>query len=279
MTESRSQTKILVVEDDTYMLKAVSNLINQKGYETLEAVNGYDALKVIKEEHPALIISDLRMPVMDGFDLLERVAEEAPQTPVIILSGVGAKPDIIQAFRAGAWDYITKPIDDIDSLVEKIEQTLIQAQMSYGYTETMEKAVKIKTEEFEKEHQKRKELEIKIAYAKQELERIIDSLGEPIALLDNKHCFLRVNKIMAKMFDCEPAEIIGSYKYLSTDGFANKEQAEIDFNSVFDGQQLTGTFVNESNNAKYEVNLTPYYDIDQETVIGCVYIARDITGR
>ena len=273
------QTKILVVEDDTYLLKSVSRYINQNGYETLEAVNGYEALELIKKEHPALILSDLRMPVMDGFDLLDEVAHEAPQTPVIIFSGVGGKPDIIQAFRAGAWDYIIKPIDDIDILIEKIEQTLIQAQMTYGYNDTMEKAVKNITKDYEIEQQRCKELETRIAYAKQELERMIDCLSEPVALLDKKHCLLRSNKAMAELYNKEPAELVGVTKYLSTAGFNNEQQAIIDFKSVESGQFLSGSFFDEAKRVEYEVNVTPYYDINHTMVVGYVYIARVISER
>ena len=279
MADTIDQTKILIVEDDTYLLKSVSRFINQNGYETLEAVNGLDAIELVRKEHPALILSDLRMPEMDGLGLLEELATEAPETPVIIFSGVGAKPEIIQAFRAGAWDYITKPIDDIDSLIEKIEQTLMQAQMTYGYSDSMEKAVKKKTAELEKECQKRKELEIKIAYAKQELERVIDTIGEPIALINKKHSLIRVNKTMADFFGTDPAHLVGTVQYLSTDGFNNEEQSAIDLKSVLNGQQVSGTFSDEIKGASYEVVIYPYYDINGKTVVGCVYKARELSKR
>ncbi len=279
METAVAQEKILVVEDDTFLLKAISKFISRRGYEALEAVNGRDAMELVRNEQPALILSDLRMPVMDGLDLLDEVAREAPEIPVIILSGVGAKPDIIQAFRAGAWDYVTKPIDDIDVLVDKIERTLVQARMTYGYSETMEKAVKRKSEAYEEERRKRRELEIRIAHAKQELERMIDALGDPFALLDHNHCLLRMNRAMAALEETGPAELVGKTRYLSTDGFDNREQAAADFLLISRGHHLTGTFFDQKRQRKYEVRMTPYYDADRRTVTGCVYIAREMTER
>lgn len=273
------KTKILIVEDDEFLRKSVARIIARKGYHTLEASNGQDALDLIKQQKPALILSDLRMPVMDGLDLLDEVAAENPETPVIIFSGVGGKPDIIQAFRSGAWDYITKPIEDFDELIEKIEQTLMRAQMAYGYAESMEKAVEKKSRDFEEEHRIRQELEVKINHAKQELERMIDAVREPIALLDKNHRLVRVNKAMADIYQCTPPEVINRIAFVSTAGLNNREQAMADMANVLQGRQVTGSFVDEGGWMKYEVNMYPYYAPDQVTVEACVFIARDVTYR
>ena len=276
---NEEKTKILIVEDDEFLLKSVARIISSKGYAALMASNGRDALEIIKNEHPALILSDLRMPVMDGLDLLEEVSIENPETPVIIFSGVGAKPDIIQAFRSGAWDYITKPIEDFDELIEKIEQTLIRAQMAYGYSESMEKAVEKKTRDYEEEHKIRQELEVRIAHAKQELERMIDAIREPIALIDSNHRLVRVNKAMADIYNCPLPDVIGRIAHLSTNGLNNREQAGNDLEAVLQGRQISGRFTDKSGQVEYEVNMYPYYAPDQVKAKACVYIARDISNR
>lgn len=276
---AEDKTKILIVEDDEFLRKSVARIIASKGYATLTASNGRDALDLIKKETPALILSDLRMPVMDGLDLLDEVSFENPETPVIIFSGVGAKPDIIQAFRSGAWDYITKPIEDFEELIEKIEQTLMRAQMAYGYSESMEKAVEKKTRDYEAEHKRCQELEVKIAHAKQELERMIDAIQEPFALIDKNNRLVRVNKAMADIYKSLPPEVIGRIAYLSTNGLNNREQAADDLSDVLRGRQVTGRFTTESGKVAYEVNMYPYYGADKVTVEACVYIARDITNR
>ncbi len=277
---AEKQTKILVVEDDKFLLNAISRFIEQHGYTTLKAENGLEAIKIIKREHPSLIISDLNMPVMDGFHLLDELIIEAPQTPVIILSGVGDKPDIIQAFRAGAWDYVTKPIEDIDAFIEKIEHTLMQAEMTYGYSDTGEgKAVEDEADGIKQGESVNEAATPPVSDDKHELQRIIDSLKQSVAWTDLNFSLVRLNKNMADKLVGEPDELVGTIRYLSTNGFNNKEQAGTDFASVLSGQKLTGTFFDEDTASSYEVDICPYYDVDNKTVIGCVYTAREVTKK
>lgn len=277
--QEQVQTKILIAEDDQFLRKSISMFIKKKGYFPLEAENGYEALKLFRKERPALILTDLRMPVMDGFDLLEEIVMESPETPVIIFSGVGDKPDIISAMRSGAWDYITKPIDDIDVLIDRIEKALVQAQMTSGYSETMENALKKSNDLLKKTLGEKKSLEKMIIRAKREWERTVDSLGEMIALIDRNHSLIRVNKAMAEALGKVPPEVVGKTYYLSTQGFNNKQQAQEDMALLSTGTPVTGEFYDESREAHYEINFTPYYDTDDRTIIGSVYIARDITNR
>ncbi len=274
-----AETKILVVEDDTLLRKSVSRFIGQKGYTVLEAENGYEALKIFKREGPSLVLTDIRMPVMDGLDLLDELSTESPQTPVIIFSGAVADADVKEALRMGAWDFIPKPIKKVEFLMEKIEKALVQAQMGYGSRAVVEKASSGKGQEFAEELKKRKILEKQIAHAKLEWERTADAISEPIALLDSRHFLTRVNKSMADIFGDIPQDVVGTKKFLSTGGFDNPEQAAVDFQSLLNGQKVTGRFTEQSTQKTYEVNLTPYYDRDNVTIVGCVYIARDITDR
>ncbi len=274
-----AETKILIAEDDEFLRKSIAKFIKQRGYTTLEAENGHHALALFRKEQPALILTDLRMPVMDGFELLDEIIMESPQTPVIIFSGAGAKEEIITALRSGAWDYITKPIEDIDFLMNRIERALMQAQMTYGYNETMENALRKTNEALKKELDAKLRLEKMIIHAKREWERTVDSLAEMIALLDRRHCVVRTNKAMAGMLDKVPAEMIGGTYYLSTQGFDNRGVAEEDMLAVLAGVPQKGSFFDDRLQARYEINLTPYFDIDEKTIIGSVYIAREITGR
>lgn len=274
-----AETKILIAEDDEFLRRSIAKFIKQKGYTTLEAENGHQALSLFRKEKPALILTDLRMPVMDGFDLLDEIIMESPQTPVIIFSGVGAKEEIITALRSGAWDYITKPIEDIDFLMNRIERALMQAQMTYGYNETMENALRKTNDALKKELEAKLRLEKMLIHAKREWERTVDSLSEMIALLDRRNCIIRVNKAMARMLGKVPAEVVGRTFYLSTQGFDNKDMAEQDMLAVLASTPQQGSFFDDRLQTQYEVNLMPYYDIDEKTIVGSVYIARDITGR
>ena len=221
-----SQTKILVVVDDALLRKSVSRFIGQKGYEVFESENGYEALKIFKKEKPALVLTDIRMPVMDGLDLLDELTEESPQTPVIIFSDTSSDSEIQEALAMGAWDYIAKPIKKVEFLLEKIEKVLVQAQKEYGKTQNLdEETILVRNSRYEQELKKRKKLEKQIAHAKLEWERTLDALTEPIALMDTNHFLTRVNQSMAQIFSTLPREIVGTKKFLSTQGFDNPEQA------------------------------------------------------
>ena len=274
----KGETRILIAEDDDFLRKSVAKFIKKEGYTTLEAANGHEALQIFRKFRPDLILTDLRMPVMDGFDLLDEIIVESPETPVIIFSGVGDKPDIITAMRSGAWDYITKPIEDINFLLERIEKALIQAQMTYGYNHTMENALKRTNENLKRQLEDKQQLEKMIIHAKQEWERTVDALGEMIALLDQQSRLIRVNKAMARLLGKTPQEIAGRIHYLSSVGFDNREQAERDWQAVSEGTLQTGQFAGLDGKI-YEVNITPYYHTDNTTVAGAVYIARDISAR
>ena len=275
-----SGTIILVVEDDALLRKSVARFIGQRGYKVLEAENGYEALKIFKKEKPALVLTDLRMPIMDGLDLLDELSVESPQTPVIIFSGTTEESEINEALRLGAWDYIKKPIKKVDFLMEKIEKALVRSQTEYSSSKDLtRKADSDKNVVYQDELKKLKVLEKQIARAKLEWERTADAISESIALVDKSHFLTRVNKSLAGMFGKIPQDIVGTVKYLSTDGFNNPQQAAIDFDLLLTGQKLTGRFFDEGLQASFEVNLTPYYDRDDRTVIGCVYVARNITQR
>ncbi len=274
-----SETKILIVEDDTFLRRSLSRFISQKGYSTLEAENGLEALKIFKNETPALVLTDIRMPVMDGLNLLDELTAESPHTPVIILSGMTDNNDILAALRQGAWDYITKPVNDVAFLMDRIEKALVKAQTASVHLGLAEESFSDENSKYKDELTKRKKLERQIANAQQEWQRTTDAISDPIALLDKNHNLLRTNTSMAKLFDKSPHEIVDQTRYLSTGGFDNQEKAVIDFKTLLIGQKLTGRFYDEGSQAHYEVTMTPYYGSDDITIIGCIYLARVVQNR
>ncbi|GAB4346406.1 MAG: hypothetical protein Kow0089_23760 [Desulfobulbaceae bacterium] len=277
--KSRSETAILVVEDDALLRKSVARFIGQRGYRVFEAENGYEALKIFRRENPSLVLTDIRMPVMNGLDLLDELTGESPRTPVIIFSGATSESDVREALGMGAVDYIAKPIKNVDFLMDKIEKALVHSQVERDPGEDVEKEdAPARKSSLDEEFRKRKRLEKQIARAKLEWERTADAIAEPIALQDKMHYFTRVNKSMAGLFGKTPQAIVGTRKYLSTAGFDNREQAEKDFEALLAGRKVSGRFVDTASGAPYEVNITPYYDRDDTTVIGCVYIARKQQG-
>ncbi len=102
---------ILVVDDDSSVRRVIQMQLSEAGYGVELAATGGDALRILGETHPKLVITDLRMPDLDGIELLRRIAEDEIQTTVIIITAFGSIETAVQAMRLGAYDYITKPID------------------------------------------------------------------------------------------------------------------------------------------------------------------------
>jgi CheY-like chemotaxis protein len=115
--------KILVVEDDILTKKAIGYLLRGEGYEVYEAEGGLHALSLLAENQFDLVVSDIVMPRIDGFDLLEHASSTSPPTPVLLMTAYS--PMQSQVKTRGAAEFILKPFL-LDDLLSKIEQVLNQ---------------------------------------------------------------------------------------------------------------------------------------------------------
>ena len=102
------QARILVVEDDFPIRRSIVSQLRGEGYETVEASNGREALDLAMRYHPDLVVTDLAMPVMDGFTFLVTLRKSV-STPVIVLSIRGGEHDRVRALDLGADDFVAKP--------------------------------------------------------------------------------------------------------------------------------------------------------------------------
>ena len=111
-----SKISILIIDDERAILRSFAFYFEDLGYRVLEAGNGREGLDIFERERPQIVFTDLRMPVMDGFEFLRLARELRPETPIIVVSGTGIISDAIRAVKLGAWDYITKPLLDMGEL-------------------------------------------------------------------------------------------------------------------------------------------------------------------
>jgi len=102
---------ILIVDDDASVRRVLQMQLAEAGYTVESASNGTDARRILLESNPKLVITDLRMPDLDGIELLRQITEAETQTTVIVITAFGSIETAVQAMRLGAYDYITKPID------------------------------------------------------------------------------------------------------------------------------------------------------------------------
>lgn len=115
--------RVLLVDDDAGLLRLLSLRLNAAGYEVRAVQGGEQALASLPEFKPQLIITDLRMPGMDGMTLFERVHAQHPDLPVLVLTAHGSIPDAFNTAARGVFCYLTKPYDS-KVLLESIRRAL-----------------------------------------------------------------------------------------------------------------------------------------------------------
>jgi sigma-B regulation protein RsbU (phosphoserine phosphatase) len=121
--------KLLVVDDEPSVRQSLATYLEDSGFEVLEAQDGREGLEQIRSHNPELVLCDLRMPGMDGLELLGKIASEQPDLPVIVVSGAGSMSDVVDALRLGASDYLVKPIVDLQVLEYSVKRSLERARL------------------------------------------------------------------------------------------------------------------------------------------------------
>jgi serine phosphatase RsbU (regulator of sigma subunit) len=134
---------VLVIEDEPIIRQAIADFLEDCDYRVIQAEHGRRGLELFREHTPDVVLTDLRMPLMGGREVLAVLNEEFPETPVIVVSGVGDIRDAIDAVHLGAWDYIIKPVQDLEIIVHAIERCIERARLikeNREYRESLERA-------------------------------------------------------------------------------------------------------------------------------------------
>src|SRR5262249_1667358 len=120
------------VDDERSIRVGLKGLLSREGYEVLLAENGAEALHTLARQPIDLMLTDLRMPNMDGVSLLKRTKEQYPDTVVVMMTAYGSEKIAVEAMKAGAWDYLTKPFDndEVKILVRRVlEQSALRQEV------------------------------------------------------------------------------------------------------------------------------------------------------
>jgi PAS domain S-box-containing protein len=180
--------KILIVDDEEIIVRLLSMSLRSDGYETVTAHSGEQGLEVFKSESPDIVVTDIKMPGMDGLELLKKIKEIDPEKEVIIVTGHGDIDSTITALQRGASDFINKPVRD-EALAIALERAKAKI------------AIRKKLEEYTET------LEIKIAEATEEIRRksdfqrlLIKSSNDAIVAFDREWKVVVFNPQAAKMF-------------------------------------------------------------------------------
>jgi DNA-binding NtrC family response regulator len=118
-----NKIKVLLVDDEQEFVSTLAERLEFRDIETLVAMNGDQALRMIEEHKPPLVVLDVLMPGIGGLDVLKRIKRKHPEIQVILLTGHGSTKDGIKGMHQGAFDYLMKPVN-IEELIHRMNEAL-----------------------------------------------------------------------------------------------------------------------------------------------------------
>ncbi|MBW2644987.1 MAG: sigma 54-interacting transcriptional regulator [Deltaproteobacteria bacterium] len=147
-------SKILLIDDEAGIRTLLSISLKSDGYDVVTAENGKRGIELFEQEAPSIVLTDIKMPGMDGLDVLRRIKEISPETEVIVITGHGDIEVAIKALQFEASDFITKPVSDkvLSIALKRAEERLKLKQQLKNYTYDLENEVKKKTKELKKSY-------------------------------------------------------------------------------------------------------------------------------
>ncbi len=128
MSETEKKEKILIVEDDTDLLRLFQTVLKKEGYEVVTAEDGLQAMRYLEREYADLVISDLMMPNLDGYQLISALREAGHQIPILIITAKDSFDDMRKGFAIGSDDYMVKPIN-VNELLLRVNALLRRSAM------------------------------------------------------------------------------------------------------------------------------------------------------
>jgi len=141
------EKSILLVDDEEGIRKVLSIALSDMGYRVVTAQNGVEALRIFKDERPTIVLTDIKMPEMDGIELLRRLKNISPDTEVIMITGHGDMDLAIKSVKYEATDFVTKPINDevLEIALNRAQERIAMRRKLDEYTQNLEQLVQDKT--------------------------------------------------------------------------------------------------------------------------------------
>ena len=124
------QSKILIIEDEVSLLKSLTEVLEERGYEVVGATDGESGLRLAQERNPDLIILDLLLPGMDGVDVLRQLREnkETEGIPVLVLTNLSDEKTVAEVLAVGGKDYLVKSDVNLEMIANKVEEILARGR-------------------------------------------------------------------------------------------------------------------------------------------------------
>ncbi|WP_020676472.1 EAL domain-containing protein [Geopsychrobacter electrodiphilus] len=209
---SNGPIRILTIDDEESIRTSFRLYLEDFDYEVLEAKNGREGLALFTSEKPDLVLCDLRMPEVDGLEVLSRVRESSPDTPIIVVSGTGVISDAIEAVQCGAWNYLLKPIQNFSTLHHAVEQALERARLireNRTYQTQLEEEVISRTQDLQETMEDLKNTNYQVKMSEERYRSIYENLQDVYfeILLDGE--IREVSPSINRISDYTNKELIG----------------------------------------------------------------------
>lgn len=179
--------KILIIDDEPDVLTTIDKILTKEGYKVKSASSGKMAIEILKAEKFDLAITDMKMPSMDGLEVIRQAKKLDYLLEFIVLTGYGTIENAVKAFKEeGAFDYLTKPLKEINDLVVAAKKALER------------RALRLKNEallkELKQEVNERREVQEQLLKSKHLLQSVVDGISEPLILCSTDMVIKMVNK-------------------------------------------------------------------------------------
>lgn len=267
MTET---AQILVVDDDPTLLQILQRKLSLRGFSVETAISGPRALEILGSSSFDLLITDMIMPEMDGVTLIQKAVELQPDLQCIVLTGHVETENIIQAMRAGAGNYLYKPVKDNE----------LEVAVKNGL-EKLRLIRQLKENQLALSLARQRQLKLELRN-----EMILDSAGEGIVGLNTAGQATFVNPAAARMLGWQPRELLGKNFHEFThhtraDNTPYPESECLIYAAYKNGEVSTGTdeLFWRRDGASFPVKFVSTPIIEEENVIGSVVVFEDISER
>ena len=196
MEVENNYNKILIIDDDEFIRKSFNTFLSDYGFDVISASSGIEGLYLLKTTKPDIVLLDLRMPGMDGLEVLAEIRKISVDIPVLVISGTGKMDTVIAALRLGAWDYIEKPLPNLDILSYAINKAMERMRLikeNEEYRNKLENLIDIRTKELQTAN-------VELDYINDRLKHIVEAINHMTEVTSIKElCSMLLKEISRNM--------------------------------------------------------------------------------
>ncbi|HSC35063.1 MAG TPA: response regulator [Thermodesulfobacteriota bacterium] len=255
-----NKKRVLVVDDEQLILKIISDILTKEGYEVVVANNCEKATEYLRTSRIDVVLSDIKMPVKSGIDLLEEIKKKDPNIPVILMTGFASLETAVEAVQNGAFDYLIKPLD-YGKLRSVIEHAADRYELHKENTRLLSDLKELNTN-----------LELKVQERNRQLENTLNSTIESIITTDRDLIVETANPKTSEIFGrtCAGEKLSSLFQGINFDTIVPKILSDPSYSTKHEVRH----------DSKFlEVTLSPLIDFETKEIFGVIAATEDITEK